>query len=293
MKKIENGFTLVELLGIMALLGIIALITVPAVTNVMNKQKEKVYYDQLSQLLRASQNWGTDNRELLEANLSGNCKSDGTWERYELNLSDLQNGTEDVTYLDSKFINPKTDKQFENTKVYVYKKEKSYLYCVDEPECYEEGKYPVNDEYKGTASNLCCNGEEFKQRMSRCTLPEATKLIQPIATLDSDDFKQSKIATVTFQGSGMSFINSNVSVKTNVTAVACSYVNGAEYLCDGSEVVLANGTLLANTWYQINESQVQLTYDTNGILLTRTSNGMEYKDGNELTVDKIDATMQQ
>ena len=87
-------------------------------------------------------------------------------------MSDLQNGTKDVKYLDSEFVNPRTKENFENIKVYVYKKDKSYLYCVDATDCYAEGKYPTSDEYKSNASNLCCNGEEFKQRLSKCVFPE-------------------------------------------------------------------------------------------------------------------------
>lgn len=38
----KKGFTLVELLTVVTLLGVFALITIPAVTNILDKQKEKI-----------------------------------------------------------------------------------------------------------------------------------------------------------------------------------------------------------------------------------------------------------
>ena len=83
MKK--KGFTLVELLAVITLLGLIALITIPAITNTMSKQKEKLYYDQLNQLILAAQNWGTDNIETLST-LNNKCSND-----YTITLAQLRN----------------------------------------------------------------------------------------------------------------------------------------------------------------------------------------------------------
>ena len=68
----NKGFTLVELLAVITILGLLAIITIPTVTNMMSKQKEKLYYDQLNQLIRVSQNWATDNTKFL-VNLNNKC----------------------------------------------------------------------------------------------------------------------------------------------------------------------------------------------------------------------------
>lgn len=161
----DNGFTLVELLAVITILGLIALITIPVITNAMSKQKEKLYYDQLNQLIRAAQNWGTDNTDLLR-NLPGVCMNDN-W--IKLSLSTLRQGSSDVSYLDDDFVNPKTSLAFEENEiaVWVYKKEKSYLYCIETTDC-TNSKYV---EYQEIASKICCDGANFKDRVNNCTLP--------------------------------------------------------------------------------------------------------------------------
>lgn len=154
----NKGFTLVELLAVITLLGLIALITIPVVTNAMAKQKEKLYYDQLNQLIKAAQNWGTDNTDILRE-LPGVCV-DSNW--VQISLSMLKNGSSDVTYLDKDFINPKTSENFAENEIFVwvFKKNKSYLYCVDTKDC-TNNKYIEHSEI---ASRICCNGDDFKAR---------------------------------------------------------------------------------------------------------------------------------
>lgn len=160
----NKGFTLVELLAVITLLGIIALITIPVVTNTMSKQKEKLYYDQLNQLIKAAQNWGTDNNDTL-INLPGKCMDSNF---IKLTLDQLREGSDDVSYLADDFINPKTDDNFSNddTYIWVYKNQKAYLYCVQTPDCTNNQFV----EYGEIASRICCDGADFKQRIN-CTLP--------------------------------------------------------------------------------------------------------------------------
>lgn len=160
----NKGFTLVELLAVVTLLGIIALITIPVVTNTMSKQKEKLYYDQLNQLIKAAQNWGTDNNDTL-INLPGKCMDSNF---IKLTLNQLREGSADVSYLADDFINPKTDDNFSNddTYIWVYKNQKAYLYCVQTPDC-TNNQFA---EYGEIASRICCDGADFKQRIN-CTLP--------------------------------------------------------------------------------------------------------------------------
>ena len=167
MKK--KGFTLVELLAVITLLGLIALITIPVITNTMSKQKEKLYYDQLNQLILAAQNWGTDNIETLST-LNNKCSNDYTITLAQLRneSSNSNNAEEFVSYLDKDFVNPKTDKNFLDNEISikVYKNNKSYIYCIQTNDCMNT----KNDEYKNIANNICCDGDTVKQRVNACIL---------------------------------------------------------------------------------------------------------------------------
>ena len=162
--KRKTGFTLVELLAVITILGLIALIAIPAVTNTMSKQKEKLYYDQLNQLIMASKNWGTDHLDILRENYLEYCNEN---DFYTLKLEDLQkiNSDNNVKYLDDEFINPKTDKNFSNDEISIriYKRNKAYLYCVQSSDCVSGAKF---DEYKATASVICCDGGDFSGRIA-------------------------------------------------------------------------------------------------------------------------------
>ena len=167
--KNKTGFTLVELLGVIVLLGIIALVAIPAITNTANKQKEKVYYDQLNELIRAAQNWTTDDVEGKIATLKKSCNNSVTVTVKQLqdgNSDGNSNGNSNVSYLADNFTNPKTGANFDiiATKVTIYKQDKNYLYCVTAEEC-NNSKF---DEYKDIASRICCNGSDFTQKLNAC-----------------------------------------------------------------------------------------------------------------------------
>ncbi len=165
----KNAFTLVELLAIISLLGLIALIAIPVITNTMSKQKEKLYYDQLKQLILAAQNWGTDNIEVLST-LNNKCSNDYTITLTQLrnNTSNTNNAEEFVSYLDKDFINPKTNENFLDSEISikVYKDNKSYIYCIQSSDCMNT----KNDEYKNIADSICCDGNTIKQRVNACIL---------------------------------------------------------------------------------------------------------------------------
>lgn len=159
--KRKNAFTLVELLAVITILGLIALIAVPAVTNTMSKQKEKLYYDQLNQLIMASKNWGTDHVDILREKLLLYCNEN---DFYPLNLNALQSINDGVKYLADEFINPKTDEKFSNEEisVHIFKRDKAYLYCIATENC-TDAKFVEHSEI---ASAVCCDGSDFKARIS-------------------------------------------------------------------------------------------------------------------------------
>ena len=117
----DNGFTLAELLGVIAILGVIALITVPAINRSLNQGKDDLYNTQIEQLKKGAQDYYTEHLdEMPETINSSSCKT----------IDELQEGG----YLPLDIKNPKTDKPFSAlTKVCVEKKgEAEYLYSVEE-----------------------------------------------------------------------------------------------------------------------------------------------------------------
>ncbi len=116
-----KGFTLAELLGVIAILGVIALITVPAINRSLDSGRDDLYETQIEQLKKGAEDYYTkhlDEMPDMEGVIA--CKT----------LEDLQN----EGYLPLDIKNPKTDKPFSAlTKVCVEKKgEAEYLYSVEE-----------------------------------------------------------------------------------------------------------------------------------------------------------------
>ena len=95
----RKGFTLAELLGVIAILGIIALITVPAINRSLNKGKEDLYNTQIEQLKKGAQDYYAEHlSEMPDSLNSVSCKT----------IDELQKGG----YLPLDVKNPKTDKAF-------------------------------------------------------------------------------------------------------------------------------------------------------------------------------------
>lgn len=61
----KKGFTLIEMLAVIALLGIIGAISYPIVTREINKSKEKSYQTQINYIKGAAKRWAVKNNELL------------------------------------------------------------------------------------------------------------------------------------------------------------------------------------------------------------------------------------
>lgn len=105
----KKGFTLAELLGVIAILGIIALITVPAINRSLNQGKNDLYETQIEQLKKGAQDYYTEHLSEMPKEVgSSACKT----------IDELQkNG-----YLPLDIKNPKTNENFPlTTKVCVKK----------------------------------------------------------------------------------------------------------------------------------------------------------------------------
>ena len=195
MKK-KNGLTLVELLAVVVILGLIAIVTLSVITNAINKQKEKTYYDQLEQLILAAKNWVSDNRSKIDV-LSDNCKSTTTTPNYrQITLSELKD-TNGTAYIQDKFINTRNNENFgSNTSVYVYKIKKAEYYCVSTPAC-KDTKY--KGDFEKRAEMLCCDGLAFKQLITtdgiECTpiVPEPIPQPGPAVTITNQNSTKDSI----------------------------------------------------------------------------------------------------
>lgn len=96
----NKGFTLVELLTVMALLSIIALIVYPTVEDYVSGSKDKAYNTQIDNIEAAAKNWAADNTTKLP--------NEGV--TYTLTLGTLVSGS----YIDD-VQNPKTKTNFPTT----------------------------------------------------------------------------------------------------------------------------------------------------------------------------------
>lgn len=112
----KKGFTLVELLTVVALLGIFALITIPAVANILDKQKERI---QKQNVIAITDSLKTYNNE-IEID-DGNT--------FSVSLAQLK--LEGL--LEYELKNPKTKKCYSNANVFTIKRVgESYKYTVGE-----------------------------------------------------------------------------------------------------------------------------------------------------------------
>lgn len=60
MKKI-NGFTLMELISVIALIGVISILAVIPINKAIKDSREKLRNDQERKIILAAENWSTDN----------------------------------------------------------------------------------------------------------------------------------------------------------------------------------------------------------------------------------------
>ena len=61
----KNGFTLVELLAVLVILSFILIATVPAVSGILSRNRQRLYRDQVDTILRVSKDWALKNSDLL------------------------------------------------------------------------------------------------------------------------------------------------------------------------------------------------------------------------------------
>jgi len=117
--KNKRGFTLVELLAVIIVIGILTMVAIPTIERIAKENREKVYQQQLDNIVLSLKSWASDNRihlpEEENENLTmtlGNLKSEG--------------------YIEHEVKNPLTGKCFDNRMTLVITKEQNnYDYSIN------------------------------------------------------------------------------------------------------------------------------------------------------------------
>jgi len=124
----KNGFTLLEVLGVIALLGLIALLVVTLSTRMLNQSKQSLYDSQKETIIAAAKKWTIPN--------SNELPMTSTEEAYNLSFNKL---AEDG-YIDSdELIDPRNNKKICGyIKITYNDSNRQYKYEVIEEKCPED-----------------------------------------------------------------------------------------------------------------------------------------------------------
>ncbi|MBS7020637.1 MAG: DUF5011 domain-containing protein [Firmicutes bacterium] len=132
MKK-NRGFTFIELLAVLVILAFIVLATVPAVSGILDRNKQRLYREQVNLIVRSSKDWAAKNLDLLP-------KKNQDLPLY-LDLADLSKGG----FIDSdKVYDPRTKQEMHGCVRIQFAKNK-YQYEYLEKPCteYTDSLMPV------------------------------------------------------------------------------------------------------------------------------------------------------
>lgn len=120
----KKGYTLVEVISVIALLSIIGLIVIPIISKSISNSQEKAYESQVELIIEASHKWAIDNTNLLPVDNS----------IYKLSLSNLINGNYIQNTKNGKLKDPRDSSKTMNGCVYItYSDEyNQYIYEYNE-----------------------------------------------------------------------------------------------------------------------------------------------------------------
>ncbi len=104
----KNGFTLIEILGIIILLSVLSLIVYPVINSTINNSKKELYNKQISELERHTKSWITENANSLSF-VQGYTRNVTFQELYEAGFID-----------DADVKNPKTSESLSGCITIVY-----------------------------------------------------------------------------------------------------------------------------------------------------------------------------
>lgn len=104
----KKGFTIIEILAVIALIGIVAVLVIPRITDMDSKTKVKMYNAKIEKALGASYKYGIDNIDTLSNSECTNVTI-GTLIRLKYLSADDDTGYQ--------MINPKNNKSMNNVSI--------------------------------------------------------------------------------------------------------------------------------------------------------------------------------
>lgn len=122
----NKGFTLLELMGVIALLGIIALIAIPAIDRTINSSKEKLSKTQETQIIKGARDYFAEHTNELPCNEEEHVVDNSCSLEAQKTIDELK--TKGYLPLDIK--NPKTGSDYDGN-VIVTKQGNKYSYEVE------------------------------------------------------------------------------------------------------------------------------------------------------------------
>lgn len=116
----KEGFTLIELITIIAILGVIALIIFPTVSSLINDSKDSLYKDQKTEIEQAAKKWALDNTNKLPDDEESIC----------VNITELGD------YINGDITDPNTnDKMDGSVKIEYLASYRQYTYTYQDKKC--------------------------------------------------------------------------------------------------------------------------------------------------------------
>lgn len=115
----EKGFTLIELIAIIALLSIIFLVAYNSIDKALTTSEEELFEVQKANIKEAAKNWVTDNVDKLPETNNASCI---------VTLATLQSGN----YIETSIKNSKNKETLTDVYVVITKHSANYIFEVSE-----------------------------------------------------------------------------------------------------------------------------------------------------------------
>ena len=133
---------------------------------------------------------------------------------------------------------------------------------------------------------VCTNNASLTGEISGTETPNELEI--PTYTVASG-YAKSKTTTITYKGEGAYLLKTTGSATSNIELIDCGETsNNGEYTCSTTTLPVGS-TLKENTWYKAANNPT-LTYTSNGTIIAKTADGINYKQGSSLTISGVDNT---
>ena len=133
---------------------------------------------------------------------------------------------------------------------------------------------------------VCTNKATLTSTISG--IETTTNLEIPTYTVASG-YAKNKTTTISYKGEGAYLLKITGSVTSDIELIDCGTIsNNGEYTCS-TTVLPVGSNLEENKWYKAS-SNPTLTYTSNGTIIAKTADGVNYKQGSSLTIDGVDTT---